>query len=69
MALFKSSNPALGKKTFDKETLVTDERMTLDGTVNKTFLLGLLVIASAAVTWNMATTGVGQQFVQPLIIG
>ncbi|MCV6631575.1 MAG: Bax inhibitor-1/YccA family protein [Flavobacteriaceae bacterium] len=69
MAIFKSKNPALGKKTFEQPIDLTTEPMTIEGTVNKTFLLGLLVVASAALTWNMFTTGVGAQYVSMLTIG
>lgn len=59
MALMKTSNPALGDKTFSDlaraqyggfaETGV----MTLSGTVNKTGLLLLCAIASASWTWHL----------------
>ena len=59
MALFKTSNPALSDKTF--QTLsgaqyggIIDEstRMTLNGTVNKTGILLVCAIATAAWTWH-----------------
>ncbi len=60
MALMKTSNPALGENTF--RTLagagyggMIDEttRMTLNGTVNKTGILLLCAIATAAWTWSL----------------
>lgn len=53
MAIFKSGNPALSEKTFQK-TLVINETavMTERGTLNKFFLLSLLVIATASFTWS-----------------
>jgi uncharacterized YccA/Bax inhibitor family protein len=60
MALFKTSNPALGQNTFSDAarsqyggSLVdAASRMTLSGTVNKTGILLLCSVATAAWTWN-----------------
>jgi uncharacterized YccA/Bax inhibitor family protein len=60
MALFKTSNPALGQNTFSDAarsqyggSLVdAAARMTLSGTVNKTGILLLCSVATAAWTWN-----------------
>ena len=60
MALFKTSNPALGQNTFSDvarsqyggNLVDASARMTLSGTVNKTGLLLLCAIATAAWTWN-----------------
>ena len=58
MALMKTSNPALGENTFRNVGGVgyggyidAASRMTLSGTVNKTGILLLLAVASAAWTW------------------
>jgi uncharacterized YccA/Bax inhibitor family protein len=53
MAILKSGNPTLSTKSFEK-TLVTNdsEVMTERGTMNKFFMLCLLVIASASFTWS-----------------
>jgi uncharacterized YccA/Bax inhibitor family protein len=48
--LMRTSNPVLSEKRFEG-LAIGDERMTLQGTVNKTGLLLLLAIASAAWTW------------------
>ena len=55
MALMKTSNPALGDKTFENLSGVrygglADEsvRMTLNGTVNKT---GILLVCAFATAW------------------
>jgi uncharacterized YccA/Bax inhibitor family protein len=60
MALMKTSNPALGDKTFRDlanagPSGILDQagRMTLSGTVNKTGILLLCAIATAAWTWRM----------------
>jgi uncharacterized YccA/Bax inhibitor family protein len=53
MNLTKSSNPALSEKVFNKEyTTASSEVMTVNGTINKTALSLLLVIAAALFTWN-----------------
>jgi uncharacterized YccA/Bax inhibitor family protein len=60
MALMKTSNPALSENTFRNLSSaqyggVIDEttRMTLTGTVNKTGILLLCVLATAAWTWRL----------------
>jgi len=45
----RSGNPALGDKTFDG-LATTDEAMTLDGTVNRSFALILILMAGAFVS-------------------
>ncbi len=59
MALIKTSNPALGANTFSKLSSARyggaiDEtaRMTLNGTVNKTGILLLCALATAAWIWH-----------------
>ena len=59
-----SNNPFFKNKTFTNtsaaaevhETTVIDrnETMTVSGTINKSFLMLILLIASAAITWSMA---------------
>jgi uncharacterized YccA/Bax inhibitor family protein len=64
----KSHNPVLGEKAFKGLTLSSDssERMTLQGTMNKTGLLMLLVMAGAYYTWTAFAKG---QNVQMYMIG
>ena len=52
--LFKTSNPALNEKTFEGRVAVAGEAMTLQGTVNKTGVLLLCVVTTAAWTWGIA---------------
>ncbi len=60
MALIKTSNPALGQNTFSDfarsasggNLVDASARMTLSGTVNKTGILLLCAVATAAWTWN-----------------
>ena len=63
MPLMKTSNPALGENTFRGYSgggypayVDAASRMTLSGTVNKTGILLVCTIASAAWTWNRFLT-------------
>jgi uncharacterized YccA/Bax inhibitor family protein len=51
--LMRTSNPALNEKAFTGQVALGDA-MTLQGTVNKTGLLLLCVVATAAWTWGMS---------------
>jgi len=62
MAIFKTSNPALGDKTFRNlsgggfgTAIDAANRMTLSGTVNKTGILLVCAFATAAYTWYRFT--------------
>lgn len=50
---FRSGNPALSDKAFDQNAGSMANRMTLDGTVNKTGLLLLIAAVAAAWPWSM----------------
>lgn len=53
MDLVKSSNPVFGKNIFNQSaTGTTDEVMTVNGTINKTGLMFLILIFSATYTWR-----------------
>ena len=67
MALFKSGNPTLSEKTFEKtiNTYGDSGVMTERGTLNKFGLLMILVLASASFTWKAAAESVN---VMPWII-
>lgn len=65
---FKSNNPFLGSKNFSKPavhsyqdestTLIDyDQEMTVSGTINKSFFMLLLLMATASLTWWMAFNG------------
>ena len=51
----RSANPALGKNAFINaaNAATTDDVMTLNGAVNKTFIMLALVVGAAAYTWNL----------------
>jgi uncharacterized YccA/Bax inhibitor family protein len=74
MALFKTSNPALGQNTFSNlaaqpgSLIGVQDRMTLNGTVNKTGLLLLCSIATAAWTWHMFLPERDMTAVAPLMM-
>src|SRR5947208_2994728 len=52
---FRSRNPVLNSKTFTGTSgLVATDAMTVPGTVNKTGILLLCVLAAATWTWNQA---------------
>ncbi len=59
MALFKSGNPALSEKIFDKAIVSQHtDVMTVRGTLNKFGILFLPVMATAGLAWKMAASGV-----------
>ncbi len=57
MKLGQSSNPALNRKMFDNIFAgEQSEPMTINGALNKTILLALLVFLSASIVWRWLTT-------------
>ncbi len=52
MNITRSSNPVLKEKAFNKEVGFSTEVMTINGTINKTALMLLIVVAGAIFTWN-----------------
>jgi uncharacterized YccA/Bax inhibitor family protein len=75
MALMKTSNPALGQDTFRNLSSaqyggLIDEstRMTLSGTVNKTGVLLVCAIATAAWTWHLFLEAHDMASVAPLMM-
>ena len=56
--MIKSSNPTLTLETFNQfRTSSYQQKMTLSGTVNKTFLLLAIVLMSASFTWSQFLSG------------
>ncbi|HTC20668.1 MAG TPA: hypothetical protein VK859_07470, partial [bacterium] len=56
-SLFRSSNPALSDKIFDKAgTADRSEAMTIQGTVDKLFILTVLLSVAAAYSWHLMGT-------------
>ncbi len=52
MNISKSSNPVLKENVFSRNFTAQSDAMTVNGTINKTGLMLLLVVASALFTWN-----------------
>ena len=74
MALMKTSNPALGRNTFRDlagggygGAIDVSERMTVGGTVNKTGILLICAVASAAWTWHLFLESHDMASVAPLM--
>lgn len=58
MAQFmRTSNPALNDRVFRGQPMAYGQSMTVQGTVNKTGILLLLAVLTAALTWHMAFSG------------
>ncbi len=75
MALMKTSNPALGDKTFRDlanggqfGSLDLTGHMTLSGTVNKTGVLLLCTLATACYTWRQFLVERDATSVGPLML-
>ena len=59
MAFFKSGNPTLGEKTFERSAQIPhSESMTVQGTLNKFGILFMLSLATAAFAWKMFVSNV-----------
>jgi uncharacterized YccA/Bax inhibitor family protein len=67
----RTGNPALNAKTFTGFDEIADETyvMTIQGTVNKTALMLLLVIISAAWTWGLFFKSGNIAAVMPWVLG
>jgi uncharacterized YccA/Bax inhibitor family protein len=60
MAIFKSGNPTLTEKIFDKSLNITAHSfgvMSVRGTINKFGFLLLMVMAAAMYVWNLYAEG------------
>ncbi len=68
--MIKSSNPALGKNMFDRfDTAIPAEgRMTINGTINKTVILLVLLMIPAYWLWNVFSVS-GEAAVTPWLYG
>jgi uncharacterized YccA/Bax inhibitor family protein len=54
---FRSGNPALSERVFAGAPTVTGDAMTVQGTINKTALLLVLAVVTAAASWVLGTAG------------
>jgi len=64
----RTSNPTLNPRTFEAHRAIDGQAMTLQGTVNKTGVLLLCVVDSAAWTWGLARSEAPQAAI-PWMIG
>ena len=64
--MMKSSNPVFNNKSWQNVSFSQEMPMTLQGTINKTFISLLLVIVSALYTWDIYMQGGN---VQGIMIG
>lgn len=74
MRIGQSSNPALSEKRFDRImqgplATTSGETMTVQGTINKTSLMFLILLVTAAFTFNMAASAVTPWMIGGLIGG
>ena len=53
--MLRTSNPALSPSTFNQPVAAGEQRMTIQGAVNKTGILLAIAVLSAAFTWNRFT--------------
>ena len=67
MDLVKSSNPVLSERMFSCEQVFGQETMTLNGTMNKTGLMLLLVVLGAVFTWGKFFNAFNGEFPQEAI--
>ena len=52
--MMRTANPVLNERTFARMgAMAGSDTMTIQGTVTKTAIMLMLVIASASYTWNM----------------
>lgn len=65
--MMRTSNPALNEKIFQGAGVATGEAMTLRGTVNKTGVLLICVVATATWTWNLFLHARTPDTVLPLV--
>lgn len=64
--MLRSGNPALKADTFAVPRARSEAAMTLSGTVNKTGLSILILLATASLSWNHVF---GQAMILPILIG
>ena len=54
---FKTNSYTKSSETYDAVVIDYEQTMTVGGTINKSFMLLLLLVAGATITWNMAYNG------------
>jgi uncharacterized YccA/Bax inhibitor family protein len=66
MGLFKSGNPVISEKAFNKGFALEGETMTVRGTINKFGIMFLMLLGAASFTWSLFYKGVN---VMPWMMG
>jgi uncharacterized YccA/Bax inhibitor family protein len=66
MGLFKSGNPVIAERVFDKSFALQGETMTVRGTINKFGIMFLMLLGAASFTWSLFYKGVN---VMPWMMG
>jgi len=66
MGLFKSGNPVISEKSFNKGFALQGETMTVRGTINKFGVMFLMLLGAASFTWSLFYKGVN---VMPWMMG
>lgn len=51
------ANPILNNKFLEQERVYEGQPMTVNGTIQNTFILGILMVISAAIVWSKYTSG------------
>lgn len=65
----RTSNPVFSDKVFARyEGMVYEDRMTIKGTIDKCFLMLILAVAAAAMTWNFGAAR-APEAVMPFVLG
>jgi uncharacterized YccA/Bax inhibitor family protein len=64
--MMRTSNPTLSPETFNQPVVAGEQRMTIQGAVNKSGILLALAILSAAFTWNRFSENPGSAM--PLVL-
>ena len=66
MGFFKSGNPVISEKSFNKSFALQGETMTVRGTINKFGVMFLMLLGAASFTWSLFYKGVN---VMPWMVG
>lgn len=63
------SNPVFSEKVFDQERILDGECMTINGTINKTFILLAFLSATSLYVWNLFLQGFTDRVATLEIVG
>jgi len=63
------TNPVFSQKAIEKETVLDSEPMTINGVINKTFILFALLLATSFVVWDLFFKGFADKVAMLGIVG